>query len=227
MNRFNLHSFDSLARFCKEDKRLIADCDWTVFDVKNLSFDNINEFNRLFSKTYIVQAQFISTKNQLEVVSNYYEPFKSDEIWFEKYSYLDVTRLEQCVDNFKEFFTVPWRSYLGDDNLEMYNLQPFLEKETSDFGFVYRRGTDEPISIVASFDHVNINGVKVRQIGWAWVKESLKQEIRKCVHQSLLNSILSSDYHTFQAGVLSRNIRSINFMKKLGFQPLCLYLRPL
>ncbi|MBL6991596.1 MAG: hypothetical protein ISR65_17560 [Bacteriovoracaceae bacterium] len=223
MKKIKLSNYIDLCSWEKLHEKEICQDDWTIFHADKGSLNEVIEVDKKLSSKYILQVQFFIECKNIQLTHD-------DQ---EDHDLIKETRMtgdpefdNLFKNNYNLYFLDHWRNYLGIEKMDMYDPDPFLSIKGSNISTIRNRNNNL-LSISAFFPYNNFLSQDVRLIGWVWINENLDWPTRKNVHSVFIESLKSSEHKYFQAGILSKNHRSLNFFTKIGFEPLCIYLRPL
>ena len=129
--------------------------------------------------------------------------------------------IEMSLMTLDEYFSNEWSDYVTQEMIDEYKnyFQTVFTPEQS-LG-VWHKG--KMIGLTNLFPSEDGLGRKLTQMGWGWVSPDIDKSLRRAVHFEF-TKFYSQKQGRYQAGTHIFNKRSQNFLKKIGYECLCVHI---
>lgn len=209
VNHFNIITNELLDKHYSEEKSRHIAFFSSVDEYENLdSLAKRVDKDRYFIQTGFqkVDPQVLGNENH-EVTSKVFET--KEEM------------IELSLKTLNEFFSKEWGDYVTEEMINEYKhyFQTVFTPEQS-LGVWYK---GELVGLTNLFPSEDGLGRKVTQMGWGWVSPELDKTLRSAVHHEL-TKFYAQNKGRYQAGTHIFNKRSQNFLKKIGYECLCVHI---
>ncbi len=175
--------------------------------------------------------QFVDPSLFIEMSKSFYLQWgmEADNIQFNSAATkLDVLQFDDAktkqlvAESFRTDYLEVWRGQITDARLEKVGTSLVQLVNGKNTHFIEVRGKIAGIVMVDNFE--TYRGMHEDHLGWIWIDSSLDADLRRTIASTLLHATARVATGKILAGVYVRNMKSFNFLRKAGFESICVQL---